>query len=377
MEAIALRSFIDSNIVAICRADIHGGILEVNDAFVKLLGYTREDYLEHGVTWHQLTPPEYRHLDEEAIEQIRKIGQALPWEKEYIRKDGSRVDVLVGVVASDTTGDDCFAFVIDISQRKQLENQMREMEAKFRMLADALPQMVWIADYAGHSYYNNQRFYEYTGLTREEEDGWIWLNIVHPDDQARCLEDGRRAITQLTSVSTEVRYRNKYGQYRWHLVKATPLEQPETGSVWLFGTCTDIDDKRQQEEELRESETRFRTLTNTIPQIVWTATPSGDLDFFNDRWFEHTGLTLQESESGAWRFLIHSEDLPQYLAGWTRALQTGDTYETEFRLRHAAREEEQSAPYHWFLCRAVAQRAPGGEITKWYATWTEIAPSEE
>ncbi|MGH9547959.1 MAG: PAS domain-containing protein, partial [Terriglobales bacterium] len=138
-----LRRFIDSNIVAIRRSDIQGNVKELNDATVALFGYTREEYLSGAVLWNQMTVPEYRHLDRAAIESVKATGKAAQWEKQYICKDGRIVTVLIGVFAADTTGNDCFSFIFDITDRKRIEAEVLKSEAQFRILAEAIPQIVY------------------------------------------------------------------------------------------------------------------------------------------------------------------------------------------------------------------------------------------
>ena len=95
-----LRHFIDSNIVPILRCNIHGDIVEVNDAMVRLLGYEREEYLSGKVKWTNITPPEYRELDLKAIEQLKETGRVTPFEKAYVDKNRKRIPVLVIVNAA-------------------------------------------------------------------------------------------------------------------------------------------------------------------------------------------------------------------------------------------------------------------------------------
>jgi PAS domain S-box-containing protein len=140
-----------------------------------------------------------------------------------------------------------------------------------------------------------------------------------------------------------------------------------------FGTCTDIEHQMQNEATIRKSESKFRTLADAIPQIVWTANPDGQIDFFNHRWFEYTGLTLEQSQREGWQLLIHPDDLDKYMREWRKALMTGDTYEMEFRLKRAVGlGNSKGNPYRWHLGRAVALRGSDGGVVKWFATWTEI-----
>jgi PAS domain S-box-containing protein len=368
-----LRNLVDSNMMPMHRSDIYGNIYEINDAMIHFLGYSREEFLSGRVRWTSITPPEYLHLDERAIGQIKATGVAQPWEKQYICKDGTRKTCLIGVVAADRTGKDCFAVCVDITERKRIESELRASEAKFRMLAEAIPNIVWLAEPDGRVLYHNQRFFEYTGFTREDEHELLWMESVHASDLTPFRKRFVDAASRREPFESECRYRNKSGDYRWHLTRGFPLVSPETGKLVYFGTCTDIDEGKQLQEELRESEVRFNTLANAIPQIVWTAQPGGKIEFFNDRWFEYTGLTDEQSKDDGWQLLIHPDDLPRYMSGWQNALATGDSFEIDFRLKRAVFKGNRGGQtYRWHLCRAVAVRDSDGQIVKWFATWTEI-----
>jgi PAS domain S-box-containing protein len=106
---------------------------------------------------------------------------------------------------------------------------------------------------------------------------------------------------------------------------------------------------------------------------VFTANAAGEIDFFNDRWFEFTGLTLAQSQNDGWQLLIHPDDLDKYMTEWNKALETGDSHEIEFRLRRAVGiKSMKNHVYRSHLARAVALRGTDGEVIKWFATWTEI-----
>ena len=109
----------DSGILSVLVCDLAGNIREANDSFLAMVGYTREEILTGHVRWSEMTPLEWRHLDDAAIEQLQTRGVTRPWEKEYIRKDGSRVPIMVGVAMLNET--ECIAFALDISERKRLE----------------------------------------------------------------------------------------------------------------------------------------------------------------------------------------------------------------------------------------------------------------
>jgi len=133
-EAQFQRLF-DVNLIGAIVADTEGNITDANDAFLAMVGYTREDLVQGKIRWDEMTPPEYRDADLYSIEQLRTKGICPAFEKEYIRADGTRVPVLIGVtVIENSTRLNCVAFVLDITQRKQAEEEMRNALEKEREL---------------------------------------------------------------------------------------------------------------------------------------------------------------------------------------------------------------------------------------------------
>ncbi|HEY9679866.1 MAG TPA: PAS domain-containing protein [Drouetiella sp.] len=369
-----LRLFIDSNIVAVHRADIFGHVTEANDAAIELVGYSREELFTGKVLWMDFTLQEDLHHDQRAIEQLKLNGRSGWYQKEYIHKNGTHVPVLMQVTAINENATDCLSVIIDLTEDVKIERQLRESEAQFRMLAEAVPHIVWMCDPSGRIIYANQRWFDFTGMTRADDaDGKSWMTVLHPDDRRACMEAAEQAFHSDTDFNMEIRYRAANGSYRWHLVRAQTIIDPKTSRKLWFGTSTDIDDKKRATEEIKESEMRFRMLADAIPQIVFTANADGEIDYFNERWFEYTGLSLAQSQNDGWQLLIHPDDLPNYMIQWRQALASGDSHEIEFRLRRAVGiKTPKNKVYRWHLGRAVALRGTDGSVIKWFATWTEI-----
>jgi PAS domain S-box-containing protein len=120
-----LRGLFDANLIGIIIGDFQGNILEVNDAWLATLGYTREEVLSPEVNFLEITPPEFRHLDEQAMAQMKQVGRHAPFEKEYIRKDGTRVPVLIGTAYLGGPNNLGVGFSIDLTERKRLESELR------------------------------------------------------------------------------------------------------------------------------------------------------------------------------------------------------------------------------------------------------------
>ncbi|MCW8086667.1 hybrid sensor histidine kinase/response regulator [Sabulicella glaciei] len=122
----------------------------------------------------------------------------------------------------------------------------------------------------------------------------------------------------------------------------------------------------QRTAQLRESEARFRAITDAMPQIVWSTRADGFHDFYNRRWYEYTGTTPEQVHGMGWAPVFHPEDQPQAWARWRRSLDTGEPYEVEYRLRAT------DGSYRWMLGRALPVRDDTGEILRWFGTCTDI-----
>lgn len=122
-----LQLFVESDLIGLSAGDEHGNLTEANDAYLKIIGYTREDFQAGKVRWNEITPPEYLPLDLAAISEARAKGASSYYEKEYIRKDGTRVPVLMGCATIGESGEELMAFTLDISDRKQIESQLRQL----------------------------------------------------------------------------------------------------------------------------------------------------------------------------------------------------------------------------------------------------------
>jgi two-component system, cell cycle sensor histidine kinase and response regulator CckA len=122
------RVLFDSNTIGIVVADLSGNTLEANDAYLEMLGFTREDLLAGKVRWSELTPVEHRGRDQIAVEELQRTGIASPWEKELFRKDGTRVPVLIGLAMLKASEASCIAHVVDLTERRRLEGQFRQAQ---------------------------------------------------------------------------------------------------------------------------------------------------------------------------------------------------------------------------------------------------------
>lgn len=193
---------------------------------------------------------------------------------------------------------------------RQSQNRLHESEERFRSLANSIPQMTWMTDETGYIHWYNQRWFDYTGSTYEEMKGWGWKKVHHPDHVDRVTEKFQQCVKLGEEWEDTFPIRDKNGNYRWFLSRAKPFKNEDGKVVRWFGTNTDITEKLEQEEKLRDSERSLRLAKNAASLGVFELDMRTGLvkcdSFFKDVW------GLEQSKEGFDREVfyegIHPED---------------------------------------------------------------------
>jgi two-component system sensor histidine kinase/response regulator len=254
----------------------------------------------------------------------------------------------------------------DITDRKRVEGELRESEQRWRSITEALPQLVWTARPDGYVDYQSTQFGEYFGIPEDKMLGWQWLELLHPDDRERTRLAWQAAIEQDSDYDLEVRLRRFDGVYRWFKTRGVRIRDSEGTVLKWFGTCTDVTDSKKTEEALRESEHRWRSLTEALPQLVWTAMPDGACDYFSTQWMQYTGVPTSELLGWQWLKTLHPDDREPTRQFWTDSVAGRHDYDVEYRVHRFDGE------YRWFKTRGVPIRDSHGRIFKWFGTCTDI-----
>jgi PAS domain S-box-containing protein len=250
------RRLAESNVLGIAHYHADGTLLDPNDAFLDILQVSRKDFERGGLSWRTLTPPEWIAANERGLAQLRATGVMEPFEKEFLRPDGSRVAVYIGAANYEDSSDAGIAWMLDISNIRAAERALKESEARFRVIANAMPQAVWSTRPDGfHDYYNDQ-WYAFTGMPHGSTDGDGWNAIFHPDDQPAAWEKWRHSLRTGDPYEIEYRLRHHSGQYRWVLGRALPVRADDGKIVRWMGTCTDIHEQKLAQEALKEADRR-------------------------------------------------------------------------------------------------------------------------
>ncbi len=188
---------------------------------------------------------------------------------------------------------------------------------------------------------------------------------------ASSMDDLRREITSMSDfeksllAERETRTRHAIERTIVTLAAATALAVGLLGLVYLL-TQHYIQVRDAAEHASRQSEERFRTLAEAVPQIVWITRPDGFHEYYNQRWYDYTGMSAKESIGWGWSLPLHPDDKVRSEARWNKATSTGEPYEIEYRFRAG------DGSYRWFLGRALPVRDELGRVLRWFGTCTDI-----
>ncbi|NEQ20966.1 MAG: PAS domain S-box protein, partial [Microcoleus sp. SIO2G3] len=260
----------------------------------------------------------------------------------------------------------------DISKRKQTERELQESEMRFRTLADNISQFAWMADENGWIFWYNQRWFDYTGTTLEEMEGWGWQKVHHPNHVDRVVEKISRCFETGETWEDTFPLRGKDGQYRWFLSRAIPVRDEQGKVLRWFGTNTDITERKQTEAALQASEERYRSLIEATAQIIWNEQGAqGEFTTPQPAWSAFTGQTYDELKGWGWLNAVHPDDRAMTTQAWLIALENRALYEVEHRLRR------HDGVYRHMSVRAVPVFEENGSIREWIGVHTDVTDRKQ
>ncbi len=266
------------------------------------------------------------------------------------------------------------ALITDISEqqaalreRNQAEAALRESEARFRHMADTAPVLIWMSGTDKLCNYFNKPWLDFTGRTLEQEMGNGWAEGVHPDDFQRCLDTYTNAFDARQEFRMEYRLRRFDGEHRWLLDTGVPRFAPTGEFLGYIGSCVDIHDRNLAEEALRDSEERYRILTEVSPQAIWMGDSKSGITYCNQYWFDYSGLTMEQTAGYGWIDIIHPEDCDRVFKTSMQAVTNATNYEAEIRFRRVS-----DGSYRWHIVRGLPFRDVAGQIIKWVGVASDI-----
>src|ERR1700751_2289229 len=246
-------------------------------------------------------------------------------------------------------------------------DDLKNSEKKLRQVIDTIPTLAWSILPDGSNEFLNKRWHEYTGLSAAQSHGSGWQVAIHPEDRVLLLQKWQGLLESGEPGEMEARLRRYDGVFRWFLMRVEPLRDDTGKIVRWYGTCTDIETLKQTEAQLREDERELRRITDLIPQAIVVQDPSGTPIYANQATLDYTGLTAEDVIAPLFRERIfHPDDLERLREKRKAALARGLPFEIEQRARR------NDGQYRWFLIRYNPFRNDQGQVTRWYATGTDI-----
>jgi PAS domain S-box-containing protein len=217
------------------------------------------------------------------------------------------------------------------------QSGLQETEDQFRVLAETLPQLVWTARPDGYHDYFNRRWYEFTGLPRDEPVGSGWSGVVHEEDRSRARQRWNEALASGDLYDVEYRLRGKDGTYRWFLCRALPIRGPSGEIRRWFGTCTDIEAQKQAEEALRRLDEQHRLALEAAELGTWDYSPLTGLISWDERSCSLFGIATADLRSLPFEEALarmHPDDAPRVRDGVAAALDPASDghFEAEYRI---------------------------------------------
>jgi PAS domain S-box-containing protein len=239
-------------------------------------------------------------------------------------------------------------------------------DEQLRAIIETIPALVWSARPDGSAEFFNRRWLDYAGLAHEEMRDWGWAKVVHPEDLNRLVEYYRSMFASGAPGEIEARLRRFDGEYRWFLFRASPSCDQSGKAVRWYGTSVDIEDRKNTEDSARRSELSFRRIVETIPALVWCASPDGELTYVNQRILDFTGASLGDLAKAGWVNFLHPDDVQHTVTMWSNAVRSGRPHDVQYRLR------KHDGSYRWFHVLGQAMADTACRVTQWYGLLIDI-----
>ncbi len=385
-ESRLLDAVLEAAPAGIIVAEAGGRLLRMNPANDRLWGVAPhsgsvEEYREWKGWWADGSERHGRRLEPGEWAMARALrGETVPGdivEIEPFNAPGTRRTMLNSAApVRDVAGRILGAVVaqMDITARVEAEAAVRASEERHRLLSLATNDVIRDWDLATNRVGWNEAVRVHFGCTREElgPSAEGWFSRIHPQDRERVLSSLHAAIDgTLESWSAEYRFRRGDGSYASFLDRGYIGREASGKAVRMIGSMLDLTERHRAEAALRESKERFEALADNIPQLAWMADETGHLFWYNRRWFDYTGTTLEEMEGWGWRKVHHPDHEQRVVERFQRHLEAGEVWEDTFPLRSKTGE------YRWFLSRAQPIRDATGQVRRWFGTNTDITAQRE
>ncbi|MEO8771784.1 MAG: PAS domain-containing protein [Ferruginibacter sp.] len=341
----------------------------INPAFSELLG--KEDLT--GKTVYESIPALNGEAYHEILNEVYETGKPFIGKEMKISygKIENGINMYVNLILqayANTKGEKegILVFGYDVSEQVIIRKQIEEIELRSRLAIDAANMGTFDWDLKNQQFLSSPRLIEIFGFGNKQDINHKQLiSVFHPDD--KLIRD--RAVTDsLHKGSLEYVARVIWPDksIHWINVFGKIIRNDRKEPVRMYGTVIDITRQKNILDELRESESKFRLLADSMPQLIWTGNASGELNYFNKAVYEFSGLSVNDLDEQGWLSIVHPDERDDNMKKWQLAVSTASEFIFEHRFRNYKGE------YRWQLSRALPQKNIEGKIQMWVGTSTDI-----
>ena len=344
-----IRGFVDANIVGVLVATVDGTIKEANDYYLRMIGYTREEFEAGAVNWRTLTPPEWRAVDENALRELTETGRCTPYEKEYLRHDGTRVPVLLVDAMLPGAQADIAAFALDLTERKQTQRELeqlnltlerrvlerteelRQSEERFRTIAANTPDHVLVQDLdLRYTLVVNPQL----GLTEADMLGRTDDEFLAKDDAARLNAIKREVLKNGKPYPLEMALLARSGEREHFEGSYVPKLSPDGKIDGLIGYFRNVTARQRAEAALRESQQRTELALQVARAFAFEWNVENDEVVRSSHCADILGLGGDATHDTARAFFqqVHPEDRAHFVRTVTGLSRTNPNYAVEYRV---------------------------------------------
>ncbi len=361
------RAIVDQNTAGISIVDLDGRFRLANPRHCEITGYSVAELRTKSLI--DITHPDDRPKNLQLLEAMMKSGTSYTIEKRFIRRDGRIVWVQVSSVAvRDSGGVPQYAIglVLDIDERKQAEMANAHLAAVVASSADAIESL----SLDGTVLTWNRAAEKLYGYAAGEAIGGP-IDLIVPPERQYEIPRTVAAVRAGDNLWLETERRRKDGSLVEVSVDAAPIRTADGTVIGISKITRDISERRRADAALQEREAQFRTLANSIPQLVWMANSDGWIVWYNDRWYEYTGTTPEQMEGDGWQRVHDPAVLPDVVARWQASVRTGEPFDMTFPLKGA------DGVFRPFLTRVMPLRDSQGRVARWFGSNTDITAQVE
>lgn len=273
------------------------------------------------------------------------------------------------------SGNGLAAFLLDIDERKTAEKTLLKLQSRLQSTLSAGSVGTWTWDIGNDCLVSDEFTARMFSIEPDAAQKGLpaeaYLKAVFEEDQLSVSTALAEAIKACSQYDIEYRVHLKNGEFRWLQARGR-VDRDAAGSASLFhGAVMDITERKRAAEALSESQEQFRTMVDAMSQLAWMAQPNGSIYWYNQRWFEFTGTTLEQMDGWGWQRVHDPDALPKVLDRWKESITLGQPFEMNFPLRAA------DGRFHWFLTRAFPLKDANGRVIRWIGTNTDVSRMRE